>query len=172
MVFFLCSDPPPPVMESGGLLPLLRSAAAGESWESGEEWGEGAVRGGEANNCRCFKKQRGFSRAAARVQPRPPTCTARAWPWRNCRFVRSQGARPRSALRFVPCGPNSESRQPISPFSSRASQAGPHAGYQTRPSCSRCTYEPCILSLVAGWGSRLCSCVNCQQFDWPFWLME
>ena len=30
-----------PVMESGGLLPPLRSAAAGESWESGEEWGEG-----------------------------------------------------------------------------------------------------------------------------------
>ena len=73
-----------PVMESGGLLALLRSAAAGESWESGEEWGEGAVRGGEANNCRCFGKQRGFSRVAARMQPRPPMCTARAWPWRNC----------------------------------------------------------------------------------------
>ena len=81
---------PPSVMESGGLLPLLRSAATGESWESGEEWGEGAVRGGEANNCRRFGKQRGFSSVAARVQPRPPTCTARAWPWRNCRFVRSQ----------------------------------------------------------------------------------
>ena len=78
VVFFLCSDPPPPVMESGGLLPLLRSAAAGESWESGEEWGEGAVRGGEANNCRCFGKQRGFSSVAARVQPRLPMCTARA----------------------------------------------------------------------------------------------
>ena len=66
--------------ESGGLLPLLRSAAAGESWESGEEWREGAVRGGEANNCRCFGKQRGFLSVAARAQPRPPTCTARAWP--------------------------------------------------------------------------------------------
>ena len=84
VVFFLCSDPPPPVMESGGLLPLLRSAAVSESWESGEEWGEGAVRGGEANNCRRFGKQRGFSSMAARVQPPPPTCTARAWPWGNC----------------------------------------------------------------------------------------
>ena len=80
----------PPLMESGGLIPLLRSAAAGESWESGEEWGEGAVRGGEANNCRRFGKQRGFSSVAARVQPRLPTCTARVWPWRNCRFVHSQ----------------------------------------------------------------------------------
>ena len=59
-------------MESGGVLPLLRSTAAGESWESGEEWGEGAVRGGEANNCRRFGKQRGFSSVAARMQPRRP----------------------------------------------------------------------------------------------------
>ena len=87
---FVCSDPPLPVMESGGLLPLLRSATTGESWESGEEWGEGAVRGGEANNCRRFGKQHGFSSVAARVQPPQPTCTARAWPWRNCRFVCSQ----------------------------------------------------------------------------------
>ena len=80
VVFFLCSDPPPPVMESGGLLPLLRSAAAGESWENGGEWEEGTVRGGEANNCRRFGKQHGFSSVAARVQPPPPTCTARACP--------------------------------------------------------------------------------------------
>ena len=122
-----------PVMESGGLLALLRSAAAGESYESAGEWGEGAVRGGEANNCRRFGKQRGFSSVAARMQPPPPTCTARAWPWRNCRFKSSQGARPMSALSIETCGPNSESRQPISLFSSRTSQAGPHAGYQTRP---------------------------------------
>lgn len=100
-----------PVMESGGLLALLRSAAAGESWESGGEWEKGAVRGGEANNCRRFGKQCGFSSVAARVQPPPPTCTARAWPWRNCRFERSEGTRPRSALSFVPCGPNSKSRR-------------------------------------------------------------
>ena len=100
MVFFLCSDPPPPVMESGGLLPLLRSAAAGESWESGEEWGEGAVRGGEANNCRRFGKQRGFSSVAARVQPPPPTCTARAWPWRNCLFRGFPVSQAQSCFKF------------------------------------------------------------------------
>ena len=119
--------------ESGGLLPLLRSAAAGESWESGEEWGEGAVRGGEANNCRCFGKQCGFSSVAARVQPPPPTCTARAWLWRSCRFERSQGARPRSALNIVPCRPNSVCSQPNRSFSSRADLVGPHAGNQTHP---------------------------------------
>ena len=123
-----------PVMESGGLLALLRSAAAGETWESGGELGRVGRGSGEANNCRRFRKQRGFSSMVARVQPPPPpTCTARAWPWRNCRFVCFQGARSRSALSFMPCWPNSKSRQPIGPFASRASQAGPHADNQTHP---------------------------------------
>ena len=163
MVFFLCSDPPPSVMESGGLLPLLRSAAAGESWESGEEWGEGAVRGGEANNCQCFRKQRGFSSMAPRVQFPPLTCIERAWLWRNCRSERSQRDKPRGALKFVRCRPNSVCGLPNRLNPSRAGLVGPHTGNQTRPKLPlrsthlsyffSCFFDLCHSSLHTG-----CTC--------------
>ena len=60
-------------------------------------------------------------------------CLARARLASYCRFGRFPWAWPGRALSSVRCGPHSESRQPNGPLSSRAGQAGPNAGNQTRP---------------------------------------
>ena len=61
-----------PVMESGGLFALLRSTAAGESCESGGEWGEGAVRGGKAGASENNATSREWPRACSHRRPRAP----------------------------------------------------------------------------------------------------
>ena len=96
-------------------------------------------------------------------------CLARARLASYCRFGRFPWAWPGRALSSVRCGPHSERRQPNGPLSSRAGQAWPNAGNQTRPKSRSVSgdvpaisNDPCPKTLGRD-QPRSC---NCQARTW------